>query len=109
MPARIQGAGDLTVREARHDADAERLWINETQYVEPVTAAAWVAQVGGYGVLSLWLRNRRGRRLTGDEARGLACIVASVMAAEFVKAGIDDLVEDVLEGNMLGVGLPDHA
>jgi hypothetical protein len=31
------------------------------------------------------------------------------MAAEFVKAGIDDLVEDVLEGNMLGVGLPDHA
>jgi hypothetical protein len=32
-----------------------------------------------------------------------------VMAAEFVKAGIDDLVEDVLEGNMLGVGLPDHA
>jgi len=98
---RLEGAGDLTVGEPRHEEGPERLWINATQYLEPVSPAVWTARIGGSPLLEQWLRNHRGRRLTGDDARELARIVASIEFAQTLHAGIDAFVEDLLDGEIL--------
>jgi predicted helicase len=100
-PPRFEGTGDLTVAEPRHDPEADSLWINATQYLQAVSASVWGTTIGGYAVLPLWLRNRRGRRLTGDEARELARIAGSLAAASTVRVGIEDLVGDVLDGETI--------
>jgi hypothetical protein len=98
---RLEGRGDLIIGEARHDPAIGRLWINQTQFFEPVTATAWASAVGGYAVVQLWLRNHRGRRLSGDEARELARIIGSVTDAEGVRVEIDCLVDELLGGQAL--------
>jgi hypothetical protein len=97
----IEGAGDLSIGEPSYDEPAGRLWINETQYLYPVTPAAWAVRIGGAAVLDQWLRNHRNRQLVRGEARELALIVASLTFAETVRPGIDAFVEDLLEGEML--------
>jgi hypothetical protein len=71
------------------------------QYLQAVSASVWGTTIGGYAVLPLWLRNRRGRRLTGDEARELARIAVSLAAASTVRIGIEDMVGDVLDGETI--------
>lgn len=96
---RLEGTGDLIVGDPRHEDD--RLWINASQYLEPVSAEAWTAKVGGYSPLELWLRNRAGRRLAGDDVRELARIAASIALGETLKPGIDAFVEDIFEAETL--------
>lgn len=99
--ARLEGPGDLTIGEGRHDAAIDRLWINATQYLEPVSSSVWTTMIGGYAVLPLWLRNRRGRRLAGNEARQLAKIATWLAAAEALRTSIEGFVEDLVEGETL--------
>jgi hypothetical protein len=98
---RIEGPGDLTIGDPRPEPETERLWVNATQWVEPVSQSVWETKVGGYQVVALWLRNRRRRRLTGDEGRELTRILGSLTEAEPLKVEIEALVEDVLEGDTL--------
>lgn len=98
----LQGVGDLTVGERpRHDPATQRLLINPTQYLEPVSAETWQTKIGGYQVLALWLRNRRGRRLSGDEARELARIAGTLADSTAVRDEIEEWIELVLEGPTL--------
>jgi len=98
---RIEGAGDLTIGDPRYEPETKRLWINATQFLEPVSVEVWASAIGGSAVISQWLRNHVGRRLSRDEARELARIVASLSAAEARKPDIDALVEDILDAEML--------
>lgn len=98
---RIEGAGNLTIGEARYDETTNELWINETQRVVPVSTAVWATKVGSYQVVELWLRNRAGRRLGRDEAGDLTRIIGSLAAAEARRPDIEALVEDLLEGEIV--------
>jgi hypothetical protein len=98
---RINGAGDLTIGEARYDETTNELWINATQRVGPVSPSAWETRIGNYQVLELWLRNRAGRRLARDEATELTRIVGSLAAAALRRPDIEALVEDLLEGEIV--------
>jgi hypothetical protein len=77
------------------------LWINATQYLEPVAPEVWDTAIGGSAVLTQWLRNHHGRRLSRDGARDLARVVASLTDTESRRADVEALVEDVLEGEMV--------
>ena len=102
---RLEGGGDLTVSEnIRHDPATERLFINATQYLEPVPASIWETKVGGYPVLELWLRNRRGRRLSGDEGRELARVAGLLADAEPIRADLEEWVELLLDGETFNTG-----
>lgn len=98
---RLEGAGDLRVGDERYEAETARLWINATQYLAPVSADAWAAKVGHYQPLELWLRNRRGRTLSRAEVSGIALIAASLAAAEAMRPDLEELVSEVLDGEML--------
>jgi hypothetical protein len=98
---RFEGTGDLVIGEWRYEPESERLWINTTQYLEPVTASVWATAIGGSPVLPQWLRNHVGRQLSHNEARDIARIVASLEAAEARRPDIEGLVEDVLDGELV--------
>ena len=62
--AKFYGEGPGTVEKLRYDESRRRVYINKTQYFEPVSPEAWRYRVGGYQVLEKWLKDRKGRVLT---------------------------------------------
>lgn len=45
----------------------ERVSINATQYFGNVPERVWNFHVGGYQVAEKWLKDRKGRKLSGDD------------------------------------------
>jgi hypothetical protein len=60
-------AGDHRVERVAYDPSAQRVWINGTQYFEPVSPEVWAYRVGGYQVCHKWLDDRKGTTLSYDE------------------------------------------
>lgn len=59
---RFPVTGDNEVKKTVYDNG--RLWINDTQYFEPVLPQVWAFCVGGgYQVARKWLEERKGRAL----------------------------------------------
>lgn len=55
-----------------------RAWINAAQYFGGVPVAVWQFKVGGYQVCEKWLKDRRGRVLTGEDIRHYQRVVVSL-------------------------------
>ena len=68
-------AGDFTVEKPRYDPQHERLYINKTQYFSSVPQNVWAFHIGGYQVLSTYLKSRKGRALSLDEIENIQHIV----------------------------------
>ena len=68
-------AGDFTVEKPRYDPQHERLYINKTQYFSSVPQNVWAFHIGGYQVLSTYLKSRKGRTLSLDEIENIQHIV----------------------------------
>lgn len=66
-PYPFDGDGDSVVDKPRFDA--ERIWINATQYFDNVPAIAWNFPIGGYRPAQKWLKDRKGRALKWDDIR----------------------------------------
>lgn len=58
--------GDLAPEDGK-DLEAGRVYINKTQYFDIVNKEVWEFHIGGYQVLSKWLKDRRGRTLDYDD------------------------------------------
>jgi Type ISP C-terminal specificity domain len=56
-----RGDGDNMVREVRYVEAEEAVYINSRQRFAPVPPDVWGYHVGGYQVLSKYLRDRKGR------------------------------------------------
>jgi len=92
--ARFEGEGDGRVAKSksqgfRYDAQAQRVYINKTQYFAPVPAAVWECRIGGYQVCEKWLKDRRERRLDLDEIRTYCRIVTALQRTISIQAEID--------------------
>lgn len=103
--ARFQGDGDGRVAKNkgagfRYEPDEQRVYVNRTQYFEPVPADVWEYRVGGYQVCEKWLKDRRERVLTLDETVTYCRIVTALGLTIELQAAIDDIYpaaeEDVL-------------
>ncbi|MHB8625180.1 MAG: type ISP restriction/modification enzyme [Aggregatilineales bacterium] len=73
--ARFPVKGDNRVETGYPKHDADRVYLNKTQYFAGVSDAVWTFQVGGYQVADKWLKDRRGRELSGDELEQYGRIV----------------------------------
>ena len=92
--ARFEGAGDGRVARGkglRYDADAQRVYINETQYFAPVPADVWAYQIGGYQVCHKWLKDRQERQLSLDEIRTYCRIVTALARTIEIQGELDAL------------------
>jgi len=93
--AKFQGKADNKVEKPMYDKKSKRVYINKTQYFEGVENDVWEYEIGGYQVLSKWLKYRKGRQLSLGEIRHYCKIVTVVKETIEIQDEIDKLYPDV--------------
>jgi predicted helicase len=71
-------AGPNTVEKVSYEENSYQVYINKTQYFEGVPPEIWNFHIGGYQVCQKWLKDRKGRKLTIDEAQHYQRIVVAL-------------------------------
>ena len=62
----------------RYSPEEAAIYINKTQCFKPVPQAVWNFHIGGYQVISKYLKSRKGRKLSLDEINHVAAIAGSL-------------------------------
>jgi len=76
---------------AKGNPDRGRVWINEAQYFDKVPLVAWEFYVGGYQPAQKWLKDRKGRKLSGDELRHWQRVIVALAETDRVMGEIDKI------------------
>jgi type I restriction-modification system DNA methylase subunit len=69
-----------------------RVWINNTQYFGGVPEAVWNFKVGGYQVCDKWLKDRKGRTLSGDDISHYQRVVVALHETMRLMQEIDQII-----------------
>jgi predicted helicase len=69
-----------------------RVYINATQYFEPIDPAVWAFEIGGYQVLHKWLKDRQGRALSFDDVQHYRRIVVALQETLRLMDAIDETI-----------------
>ena len=101
---RFEGQGDAVVARTKaqgfnYDTDAQRMYINKTQYFGPVSPEVYEYQIGGYQVCDKWLKDRKGRRLELNDIRTYCRMVTAIGQTRAIQQELDIVyggVEDTL-------------
>jgi len=70
-----------------------QVWINATQYFDSVPWEAWNFSIGGYQICKKWLKDRKGRVLSGNEIAQYLQIVAILVETVELMHEIDVIIE----------------
>jgi len=94
--ARFQGQGDSRVARTqsqgfRYEPEEERVYVNKTQYFEPVPLELWEYQIGGYQVLAKWLKDRREQPLNLGEIKTYCRVATAIHRTITLQEEIDAL------------------
>jgi predicted helicase len=84
--------GSSVVEKVSYDEKALRVYINKEQYFENIAPEVWNFHIGGYQVCEKWLKDRKGRKLTIDEAQHYQKIVVALKETIRLMAEIDALI-----------------
>jgi predicted helicase len=93
--AKFQGDGDNTVEKIAYREGETRLYINKTQYFEGITRNMWEYLIGGYQVLSKWLKYRKGRKLSLEDIKHFCKVATALKKTIEIQEEIDKLYPDV--------------
>ena len=93
---RFEGDGDAVVVRTktqgfRYDLDAQRVYINKTQYFGPVSPEVHDYRIGGYQVCDKWLKDHKDRRLDLDDIRTYCWMVTAIGMTLRIQELVDDL------------------
>jgi hypothetical protein len=69
-----------------------RVWINAQQYFGNLPEAVWNFKVGGYPVCEKWLKDRKGRTLSGEEIAHYQRVVVALSETMRIMQEIDELI-----------------
>jgi len=64
--AKLHGQGDRKVEKVKYEDD--KVYINKNQYFEGISPEVWEYQIGGYQVCYKWLKDRKGKNLSAEQA-----------------------------------------
>lgn len=92
---KFQGSGDNAIERPVYIEDKERIRINKTQYFEGIEKDVWEYQIGGYQVLSKWLKDRKGRKLSLGDIKHYCKIATALKRTIDIQDEIDELYLDV--------------
>jgi predicted helicase len=91
---KYQGSGDNGVIEyVRYDSSQHRVYINSEKYFEGITPEMWDYQIGGYKVLSKYLKDRKGRYM--DDPKRYIRIATAIALTMGIQKEINELYPDV--------------
>jgi predicted helicase len=91
-------AGSNVVERVRYEGPSEnqamgRVWMNSEQYFDNVPPEAWRFSIGGYQVCEKWLKDRKGRKLSGEELETYRKIVANIVETIRLMSAVDAAIE----------------
>lgn len=66
-----------------------RVYINDTQYFEPVPLVAWEFYIGGYQPAQKWLKDRVGRTLSFEDIAHYQRIIVALLETERLMREVD--------------------
>jgi hypothetical protein len=84
--------GSDKVERVAYNDNQRRVYINKTQCFDGVPKAVWEFHVGGYQVCEKWLKDRKGRKLDGDDLTHYKKIVVALHETIRLMAEIDALI-----------------
>ena len=93
--AKFQGDGDNTVKKVVCHEEEARVYINKTQYFEGIKSDVWEYLIGGYEVLSKWLKYRKGRKLSLEDIKHFCRVATALQNTIEIQDQIDSLYPDV--------------
>jgi len=92
--ARYQGEGDNDrIEKIDYQESEQRIYINNEKYFEGITPEVWNYYVGGYQVLSKYLKDRKGRIM--DDAPHYCRIVTAIQKTIEIQKQIDILYPEI--------------
>ena len=94
--AKFAGAGDGMVTEVKVVGEGEqrKVYINKSQWFEPVSEEAWNFYIGGYQPAQKWLKDRKGRALSTDDQQHYRAIIAALVKTSALMKELDGLSSD---------------
>ncbi len=97
---RFDGEGDMIVARTkakgfRYDAEAQRMYVNKTQYFAPIPENVYQYRIGGYQVCDKWLKDRKERRLKLEDIQTYCRIVTAIGHTIRIQEQLDDLYPEV--------------
>ena len=99
--AKFRGDGNNTLEKPLYNEKEKRVYINKTQYFESIQKDVWEYLIGGYQVLSKWLKYRRGRKLSLGDIKHYCKVVTALKKTIETQDEIDKLYQDV-EKDIIG-------
>jgi predicted helicase len=69
-----------------------KVYINKTQYFDNVTPEVWEFHIGGYQVCQKWLKDRKDRKLSGEDLENYLYILAALEKTQALMAQIDETI-----------------
>jgi predicted helicase len=85
-------SGSNLVEKVSYNEAERRVYINKSQYFEGVPPEVWEFHIGGYQVCQKWLKDRKGRKLSIDEAQHYQKVVVALKETIRLMAEIDALI-----------------
>ena len=83
-------AGDHLVEKVQYASG--NVWINPIQYFEGVPEAVWNFKIGGYQVCDKWLKDRKGRKLSGEDINHYQRVVVALKETIRLMAEVDEAI-----------------
>jgi len=93
--AKFRGESDNTVQTITYDTTKGRIYINNIQYFEGITKEVWEYEIGGYQVLSKWLKYRKRSKLSFNDIKHFCRIVVAIKKTIETQNRIDELYSEI--------------
>jgi len=85
-------SGSAMVSKVLYSGADQRLYINDEQFFDAVTAPIWEFAIGGYRVLERWLGDRQGLVLSYSDIRSFQRVVAALVETQRLMMEIDEAI-----------------
>ena len=85
-------SGNSEVEKVRWTKIDQRVWINATQYFDPIPREVWEFRVGGHSPAKKWLTDRESRTLTFDEIQHYRHICGALGKTVKIMEDIDNTI-----------------
>ena len=92
--AKFQGVGDKRVEKIKYDKRRSRVYSNQHQYFEGILENIWQYRIGGYQVLSKWLKDRKGKILSVDDVKHYCRIATAIEKTIGIQKNIDKIYRE---------------
>lgn len=87
--SRFEGNSKEVIKKINYNSKERRIYINKNQYFSSVPYQAWNYFIGGYQVLSKWIKDRKNNYLTDEEIKTFINIIEAVKKTISLQKEID--------------------